>query len=175
MKYLVVSDIHGVKKYAEIINEIALKERVDKIILLGDLYYHENMYELSNNYMDIVNILNKLKDKIICIRGNCDNYKDEEVSEFKFNDYVILNINNKNFFFTHGHKYNIYNIPSGIDVFIFGHLHTSFIKKVDDILYINCGSISLPRRNTKNSYLIIDEKEIILYDVNGDIIDKVVY
>lgn len=173
MKYLVVSDIHGIKKYAEKINDIIIKEKVDKIILLGDLYYHG--YDLSNESMEVVNILNNLKDKIICIRGNCDNYLDEKVSEFKFNDYIILNIRNKNFFFTHGHKYDIYNIPSGIDIFIFGHLHTGFIKKIDNILYINSGSISLPRNNTKNSYLIIDEKEIILYDIDGQIIDKVLY
>lgn len=175
MKYLVVSDIHGIKKYAEKINDIVIKENIDKIILLGDLYYNGNIYELSKDYIDIVDIFNKLKDKIICIRGNCDNYKDEEVSEFKFNDYVILNINNKNFFFTHGHKYNIYNIPNEIDVFIFGHLHTGFIRKIDNMLYINSGSISLPRNNTKNSYLIIEDKKIILYDISGNIIDSIEY
>ena len=46
MKYLVVSDIHGIKKYAEIINDIVIKENIDKIILLGDLYYNGSIYEL---------------------------------------------------------------------------------------------------------------------------------
>lgn len=175
MKYLVISDIHGIKKYGEKIIEIFNKEKADKIILLGDLYYHGSMYELSQETLFVSHILNSLKDKIICIRGNCDNDIDEKISEFKFNDYIILNINGKNFFFTHGHKYNIYNIPSGIDVFIFGHLHTGFIKKVDNILYINSGSISLPRNNTKHSYLIIDDNNIILHDIDGDVIDKILY
>ena len=47
MKYLVISDIHGSGYYANKINEIYEKEKPDKIILLGDLYYHgpRNIYE----------------------------------------------------------------------------------------------------------------------------------
>ena len=40
MKVLVISDIHGSFYYAEKIKEIVEKEHPDKIILLGDLYYH---------------------------------------------------------------------------------------------------------------------------------------
>lgn len=173
MKYLIVSDIHGIKKYAEKIVDIFYKENADKIILLGDLYYYG--YEIDEESKKVADILNNLKDNIICIRGNCDGIEAEKVSQFKFNDYVIMNLNNKNFFFTHGHKYSIYNIPNGIDVFVFGHLHTGFIKRIDNILCVNTGSISLPRNNTKNSYLIINDKEIILYDINENVIDKVVY
>lgn len=175
MKYLVVSDIHGVKEYGEKISDIVIREVPDKIILLGDLYYHGTSLELGKQSMEVTNILNNLKDKILCTRGNCDNDVDEMISEFNFEDYINLNINNKNFFFTHGHKYNLNNIPSKVDVFIFGHLHTGFIKKMNKILYINSGSISLPRNNTSNSYLIIDNKYIILKDISGIIIDKIKY
>ena len=40
MKYLVVSDIHGSLYYAKKLDEIINKEDPDRIILLGDLYYH---------------------------------------------------------------------------------------------------------------------------------------
>ena len=40
MKYLVVSDIHGVSKYLDKLEEIIEREEPDKIILLGDLFYH---------------------------------------------------------------------------------------------------------------------------------------
>ena len=174
MKYLVVSDIHGSGYYANKINEIYNKEEPDKIILLGDLYYHGPRNPLTKEYnpAEVCEIFNSLKDKILCIKGNCDAEVDEMISEFEFNESIVLNINGLKFFFTHGHKYNIDNIPEGIDVLVYGHFHTGFIKEKDGIICVNSGSISLPKENTKNSYLIIDENEIILKDVDGEVIDK---
>ena len=47
MKALVISDIHGSGYYGEKIKEINEKENPDKIILLGDLYYHGPRNDLS--------------------------------------------------------------------------------------------------------------------------------
>ena len=174
MKYLVVSDIHGSGYYANKINEIYNKEEPDKIILLGDLYYHGPRNPLTKEYnpAEVCEIFNSLKDKILCIKGNCDAEVDEMISEFEFNESIVLNINGLKFFFTHGHKYNIDNVPQEIDVLVYGHFHTGFIKERNGIICVNSGSISLPKENTKNSYLIIDENEIILKDVDGEVIDK---
>ena len=174
MKILVVSDIHGSSYYANKINEIYLKERPDKIILLGDLYYHGPRNPLPKDYnpMEVSEILNSLKQVILCTKGNCDAEVDEMISEFEFRDNVELNINGLKFFFTHGHKYNIDNIPENINVLVYGHFHTGFIKEKDGVICVNSGSISLPKDNTKNSYLIIDDREIILKDIDQKVIDE---
>ena len=174
MKYIVISDIHGSGYYANKINEIYEKEKPDKIILLGDLYYHGPRNRLTDGYnpMEVAKILNKYKDIILCTRGNCDAEVDEMISEFKFEESIQLNIEGKRFFFTHGHKYNIDNIPKNIDILVYGHFHTGYIKEKDGILCINAGSISLPKNNTPNSYLIIDNNKIILKDVENNIIDE---
>ena len=177
MKYLVISDIHGSNYYAKKIEEIYNKENPDKIILLGDLYYHGPRNPLTEEYnpMEVSNTLNNMKDVILCTRGNCDADVDEMISEFEFNDNIELDINGKKFFFTHGHKFNIDNIPNNIDVLVYGHFHTGFIKEKDGVIFVNSGSISLPKNGTKNSYLIIDDNEIILKDVESNIIDKKIY
>ena len=177
MKYLVISDIHGSNYYAKKIDEIYNKENPDKIILLGDLYYHGPRNPLTEEYnpMEVSKLLNNLKDKILCTRGNCDADVDEMISEFEFNDNIELDINGKKFFFTHGHKFNIDNIPNNIDVLVYGHFHTGFIKEKDGVICVNSGSISLPKNGTKNSYLIINDNEIILKDVETNIIDKKLY
>lgn len=174
MKYLVISDIHGSNYYAKKIEEIYNKENPDKIILLGDLYYHGPRNPLTEEYnpMEVSNLLNSLKDKILCTRGNCDADVDEMISEFEFNDNIEIDINRKKFFFTHGHKFNIDNIPNNIDVLVYGHFHTGFIKEKDGVICVNSGSISLPKDGTKNSYLIINDNEIILKDVGANVIDK---
>ena len=177
MKYLVVSDIHGSNYYANKINEIYTKENPDKIILLGDLYYHGPRNPLTREYnpAEVCNLLNSLKDKILCTKGNCDAEVDEMISEFKFEESIIIDINNIKFFFTHGHKNNIDNIPENINVLIYGHFHTGFIKEKDGVICVNAGSISLPKNNTKNSYLIIDDKQIVLKDIEGKTIDSLNY
>lgn len=177
MKYLVVSDIHGSGYYANKIKEINYKENPDKIILLGDLYYHGPRNPLTKEYnpMEVSKILNNMKDKILCTKGNCDAEVDEMISEFKFEESIELTINEKKFFFTHGHKYNIDNIPKNINVLVYGHFHTGFIKEKNGVICVNSGSISLPKENTKNSYLIIDDKNIILKDVDGITIDNKIY
>ena len=40
MKLIIASDIHGSYKYTKKLEELIIKENPDKIVLLGDLYYH---------------------------------------------------------------------------------------------------------------------------------------
>lgn len=56
---------------------------------------------------------------------------------------------------------------------VYGHFHTGFIKEKDGKIFVNSGSISLPKNNTKNSYLIIDEEKIYLKEINGNIIETI--
>ena len=177
MKLLIISDIHGSSYYAEKIKEIEAKENPDQIILLGDLYYHGPRNELTQEYnpMKVAGVLNDLKDKIRAVRGNCDAEVDEMISEFQFQDNIRLEINDVKFFFTHGHKYNKDNIPENVNVLVYGHFHTGFILEQDGVICVNAGSISLPKNNTPNSYLIIDDENIFLKDVDGNVIDSEKY
>ena len=175
MKYLVVSDIHGSIYYTRKIMEIIKKINPDKVILLGDLYYHgpRNPLPLEYNPMLVSNTLNSIKDKLIVVRGNCDAEVDEMISEFKFNDYYELLINNKRFYFTHGHHYNKDNLPDDVDVLVYGHFHTGFIENINGVICVNSGSITLPKNDTPNSYLIIDEKNIQLISIDEEIIKEI--
>ena len=174
MKILVVSDIHGSSYYAKKIIEIYNRENPDNIILLGDLYYHGPRNPLTKEYnpMEVAKILNSLKSIVRCTKGNCDSEVDEMISEFQFEESIEMKINNLNFFFTHGHKYNIDNIPENIDVLVYGHFHTGFIKEKNGVLCVNAGSISLPKNNTKHSYLMIDTNHIVLKDISGEVIES---
>ena len=175
MKVLVISDIHGSSYYARKIEEIVEKENPEKIVLLGDLYYHGPRNELSQEYapMEVAKILNSLKDKLMVVKGNCDAEVDEMISEFKFEDHILTNINGKNIYFTHGHKYNIENITyEDFDILIYGHIHQGFIKEKEGYLFANPGSISLPKGGTEHSYLILEENQITLKDVDGRILQE---
>ena len=178
MKYLVISDIHGSLYYAKKIEEIIDRERPERIILLGDLYYHGPRNPLTEEYSpkDVAEILNKHKNIISAVRGNCDAEVDQMISEFKLEENLKLDISGKKFFFTHGHKFNIDFWPiEDFDILVYGHLHTGFIKEDYEKIFVNSGSISLPKNGTKNSYLIINESCIYLKDIDGNIIDKTLF
>lgn len=175
MKLLILSDIHGSSYYAKKIIEIEKQEKPDKIVLLGDLYYHGPRNPLTREYnpMEVAKILNSFKDKILAVKGNCDAEVDEMISEFEFHDNLSMNINGKKVFFTHGHKFNIDKSPDeDFDIMIYGHFHTGFIKEKDGKIFANSGSLSLPKNNTKNSYLILEKNKLILKDIEGNIIEQ---
>ena len=84
--------VESVEQAEEKIKEINEKEKPDKIILLGDLYYHGPRNDLSQEYnpMKVAQMLNSLKDKLLVVRGNCDAEVDETISEFKFQDHILM-------------------------------------------------------------------------------------
>ncbi len=178
MKVVVASDIHGSSYYAEKLKEIVEKENPEKVIILGDLYYHGPRNELTQEYspMKVAEILNAMKDYLMVVKGNCDAEVDEMISKFNFEDHILLELNGKKFYFTHGHKYNIENIPyDDFDIMIYGHIHQGFIEKKGNFIFANPGSISLPKAMSTHSYILLDENKIILKDIDGNIISEYKY
>ena len=69
--------------------------------------------------MEVSKILNSLKDKLLCVKGNCDAEVDQMISEFKIEDHINIEFKNKKIMFTHGHKFNIDNKLYNIDLLIY--------------------------------------------------------
>ena len=166
------TDLHGSLYYCKKMKEIFEKEKAEKLILLGDILYHGPRNPLPKEYSpsEALKILNSLKDKIICVRGNCDSEVDQMVLEFPIMaDYTIMNVDNINMFITHGHLYNKENVPpiNDEDVMVHGHTHIHTIEKMDIGTYINPGSISMPKENQENSYMIYENKKFTIKNLEG--------
>lgn len=175
MKYLIASDLHGSFYYAKKILEIFESEKADKLIFLGDIYNHGPRNALPKEYspMEVATLLNSVKEKMIVVKGNCDSEVDTMISEFDFIESACLDILGKTVFLTHGHVYNKDKMPkTRYDAIIYGHFHTGFIEKLNGVTVANCGSLSLPKNNTPNSYIVIENGEIILKNIDGTIIQK---
>ena len=84
MKLMFASDIHGSAYYAGKLIEAYKKEQPEKLILLGDLLYHGPRNDLPRDYAPkkVIEILNGVKDKLLCVRGNCDTEVDQMVLDF---------------------------------------------------------------------------------------------
>lgn len=172
MKYLVISDIHGIKEFANQIPKIIKKEKPDKIIILGDILLHDDYgHEDENSNILIAEMLNLYTDKIIGIRGNIDTEADEKKFDFKLEISHEEMINGKKFYFTHGHMYNEHTVPEDIEILVVGHTHIHEVRKTFNMTVVNPGSISLPRGGSKHSYMVIDDK-IRIKDIKGHVIEE---
>ena len=108
MKLFIISDIHGSLYYLKKVMEIFGKENYDKLVILGDELYHGPRNPLPKDYSpkEVIEILNKYKDKIIAVRGNCDSEVDQMVLSYPImSDYSMIYLGNKRVFLTHGHIY----------------------------------------------------------------------
>ena len=166
MKLLIISDIHGNAFYIRKVDELIEKENIDKIVLLGDVYYYGPRLGFDNRYdpKEVKEILNKYADRIIAVRGNCDAEIDNEVSDFDLSkDYDYLDINNKRCYFTHGHLMDKYSDLFGDNIVFSGHTHIYNINGNN----INPGSVGLPKVNPEHTCIIMDNNIINLIDLDN--------
>lgn len=175
MKIAVGSDIHGSALFAKKFFDAARKLGAEEIILLGDLYYHGVRNPLPEGYapLEVAALLNDNVDKLTVVKGNCDSDVDTLVSNFDFLQSSAVIIGDKKIVLEHGDKHDKDNLPKGnYCAYIYGHYHTGFIKKIGDKVVANAGSISLPKEGTPRSFIIIDDNSLLLYDLEGKLIQK---
>lgn len=178
MKYMVASDIHGSSSYCSILLDAYRKEEPDKLLFLGDILYHGPRNPLPDGYdpKKVYELLNPLKNQILCVRGNCDSEVDQMVLEFPINaDYCILSTPKKTIYATHGHIYNEdHLLPLGKgDILLHGHTHVSCLIKHSDYTYVNPGSISLPKEDTPRGYMIITDEGMVWKTLDGSVYREV--
>ncbi len=166
MKYVIASDIHGSAYYCRLLKERYLSEHAEKLILLGDLLYHGARNPLPREYSTLgcAEILNSIKDEILCVRGNCDSEVDTLVLEFPIMaEYCILPWNGRTLILTHGHKTPAY-LKKG-DVLFNGHFHVPAFEERENCTYVNCGSVSIPKENSRHSYLVLEKNTLVWKNV----------
>lgn len=160
MKIIVASDLHGSEYYTRALIEEADKRKADKILLLGDLYYHGPRNPLPKGYapQKVAELLNAKKDIVIAVRGNCDADVDCMISQFPLCKEVQLFVDGKTWFCTHGHEFSFNNLPplAAGSVFLQGHTHVPVHEVKDGVLLLNPGSVSLPKENSAHSCLFYD-------------------
>jgi len=178
MKIFVISDIHGSNHYLNKALEAYEEEKADYLLILGDELYHGPRNPLPEDYnpKEVSEKLNRYKEKIITVRGNCDSEVDQMLLEYPImSDYSILFLNQKKIFATHGHIYSEEKLPhlSKGDIFIYGHTHLPVAKKEDGIYILNPGSITLPKGGNKNSYGLFEDNNFYVKDLDGNVIKKI--
>ncbi|WP_106496992.1 metallophosphoesterase [Lentibacillus sp. Marseille-P4043] len=163
-KILIVSDSHGLTNELEQIKE---NLAVDYMIHCGDSELDLDAPELSG---------------FVKVAGNCD-------FDTRFPDEQLVTVANINVYITHGHLYQVKRnlMPlsyraqeTGARVVCFGHTHIAGAEKSGDQLFINPGSIRLPKGRQEKTYALMewsteDDVTVFFYTVAGEIVDELTY
>jgi putative phosphoesterase len=157
--------------------ELYEKEKADKLIILGDLLYHgpRNDFPKEYNPKEVIQLLNEIKEEILCVRGNCDAEVDQMVLDFPIMaDYMTIFLEDRMLFITHGHLFNDDKLPplKKNDILIHGHTHVQAMVNRGNYTYINPGSVSLPKEDNVNSYMIYEDKKFTIKDLNQNLIKE---
>ena len=161
MKILIASDIHGSAYWCARLMELAEREQPDRLILLGDILYHGPRNDLPREYAPkrVITMLEQWKDKILCVRGNCEAEVDQMVLDFPcLAEYSVLMADGKTFYLTHGHHKNPQDLPklSEGSIFLYGHTHVKFDQVINGIRCLNPGSVSIPKDGS-NSCMVYED------------------
>lgn len=154
---LILSDSHGLR---DAIQTIKQRHQIKDVIHCGDS-------ELEAD--------DPMLEGIQTVRGNCD-------FDGRLPEHRILRIDGLTFFVAHGHLHDvnmsIMNISyeaeeNQANVVCFGHTHVAIAEKVNQQLFINPGSIRLPRRREEKTYAIMKWNDtsnihVDFYKVTGE-------
>ena len=174
MRIMVASDIHGSAFYCEKLLDAFAREGADKLLLLGDILYHGPRNDLPQGYAPkrVIELLNAKKQSLLCVRGNCDTEVDQMVLEFPIlADYCILYAGDRLVYATHGHNFNEEKRPplQKGSVLLHGHTHVPVCREHEDYIYMNPGSVSIPKEGSAHGYMILSDKTAEWKTLDGEV------
>ena len=176
MKWMIASDLHGSAYWCEKMVERYKEEGAGKLLLLGDILYHGPRNDLPKDYAPkkVIEILNGMKEELLCIRGNCDCEVDQMVLPFPvLADYCLLESAGHLIYATHGHHFNEDHLPPlhPGDVLLHGHTHIPRRTLRDGIYVLNPGSVSIPKAGSWHGYMTLEDGVFTWKTLSGDVRD----
>lgn len=152
MRIGIVSDSH--KNLYMLDKAISQMGKVDMLIHLGD------------DYRDIIKVNEKHNLEIHYVIGNND-YSSEPIDD------KLVEVHGKRIYITHGHRYDVYYgvdklyfkaIELNADIILYGHTHKQRVDWHGERVFLNPGSVSLPR-DAAPGYAVIEVDELGKFEI----------
>ena len=174
MKWLIASDIHGSARWCRRLLEAWDSEQADRLLLLGDVLYHGPRNDLPDQYApkEVIAMLNARRERILCVRGNCEAEVDQMVLDFPvLADYAVLWEGSRLIYCTHGHVYNTGKLPplQEGDVLLHGHTHIPAWEDHGAYRYLNPGSVAIPKEGSWHGHMTLENGRFLWKDFDGAI------
>lgn len=181
MKIFVISDIHGSVSAFEEACAAFCKEQAEIMLICGDFLNHGPRNPIPQGYNPpaLAQKLNGLKSQIACVKGNCDGEVDQMLIDFSVldptcqlflpcfgqNTRLAQNAGGADFvpngriFVHHGHRFTNQQAAELTDdgtIIVSGHTHVPVLEAQNKRIYVNPGSITLPKAQSAPGYATIE-------------------
>ncbi len=170
-KWMIASDLHGSASHTRRLLQAFRQEQPRKLLLLGDLLYQGMRAGLEpEERRETADLLNSVKDDLLCVRGNCDQPEDLALLDFPVEeDYRLLVFGGYLVFATHGHRYWPGFPPplSRVEILLTGHTHIPACQQTGPLLYLNPGSAARPHAGSYPSYMTVEDRHIQWKELSG--------
>lgn len=178
MTIQIISDIHGSASDLKAALEAGKRFSPEYLLLLGDFLNHGPRNPLPEGYdtKAAASLLNAHKDRIVCVRGNCDSEVDQMMLEFPcLAPYTNVIVGSSRIFAHHGHALSREQLGAFLQkgtLVVSGHTHVPLLEEEGGLIYFNPGSISLPKGESEKSFGLIEcgsdgIKKISLRSIEG--------
>lgn len=171
-KIIILSDSHGnSKKLFSILKKHG--SSADALLFAGDGL--EDLLSVIKEAYISAEVKSFLPPVIAAVRGNCDgpsfkinyDFYAENIfpkSSFEFPYFLVLEAAGKKIFLTHGH---MFGVELGLNalgeaarmsesyIAVFGHTHMNFEEVINNIFFVNSGSITNPRGKSEAGFAIM--------------------
>lgn len=172
MKVGIISDLHGYpekfKKAMEFIRDS------DIILCAGDVLYHGPRNPILNGYnpMGLVEDIKSCNTPMLITRGNCDADIDMMVTGLQvFTPVVVYDNSGTRFMMMHGHDIEHQRLKEvariyKVNVMITGHTHVRLLKEEDGTIFVNPGSIGVPKGDGQPSIAVYEDGSISFINID---------
>ncbi len=170
MKLMIASDLHGSAYYTEKLLDAFQREGADRLLLLGDLLYFgpRNSIPEGHDPKGVITLLSGVRERLLCVRGNCDAEVDQMVLPFPIlAEYALLYWEGRTLYAVHGHHEPPPLCPG--DILLYGHTHVPAWMSEGGNLRLNPGSVTHPKEGSLRGYMTLDEEEFLWKDLEGTV------
>ena len=171
MKVGIISDLHGYpdrfRKALEFIKDS------DMILCAGDILYHGPRNPILEGYnpMELVEEIKGCTVPMLIARGNCDAEIDLTLTGPQvFTPVIVYDNCGTRFMMMHGHDVEFERLKEiarvyKVKVMVTGHTHVRMLKKEDETLFVNPGSVGVPKGDGQPSIAVYEDGEISFINI----------
>jgi putative phosphoesterase len=179
MKIGIISDLHGYPdKFKKALNVL---DGCQMILCAGDILYHGPRNPILEGYnpQGLAEEISNNKIPMLIARGNCD--ADVDLMVLKLPIYtpaVVYEADGIRFMAIHGHDVNQEKLREiaeiyKVNIMVTGHTHIRYHKVLGNTLFINPGSIGVPKGDGIPSAAVFKNGIIRFLNIeNGDVIEE---